>query len=553
LGRFLERGESFYFFLGWGGGKEGERGFGVCRRKGMGGDHWVPSAAQRGGGKVPFRAAQNADDLLREYRNHGSEAVARAAAASKAAALAKAGMPRASPRGGPGGGDVVSSMANRLGALERELADERAASRAKDLRIASLEREVKAERAAAKKAGGSGGGGGEGGPDAGGGKVSQEVANALKREVKRLRKQVWEMECFLHDYGMIWVGDGGEEQEEEQQEEEEEREEEGAGEAEEGAGPRPAGEVGESGDKKRNTKGVTRDGAFEYNIGVLVKQVEELNYVAGDGTKEVQVGKHGERRFQEAEALPLAVYRDGILLKEGPFRGFAEDKSARAFIIDILDGYFPYELKDHYPDGVPFLLIDKSTEDYRKPFKAFSGQGRQAGGGGAAGAVTVQEAGWSHAARGQAMGREAFLNRLPKNVVKGGRVISIRDDIAEMVGKQGQGQGQGSAGGGPKTVVVNTPAMDLLSGGADLTPVPISTLQVKSEDGATTFVIKMRFDETVGDLRAYLEEPRTRAGFNASGYDVRTPFPNRSYSDTETLADAGLVPNAVIILRKSES
>ena len=527
----------------------------------MAGDHWIPSAAQRGGGgKVPFRAAQNADDLLREYRNHGSEAVSRAAAASKAAEVSKMGMPRPSPRGG----DVVSSMVGRLAVLEREAGDAAAAGRIKDSRIASLEREVKAERAARKAAEQRAGGAGA---KASGG-VSQEVANALKREVKRLRKQVWEMECFLHDYGMIWVGDDGEDDDEDGSgEADAEAEGEAAGVARAAAGAGLGGEAaGVSGavaeaeaGAKKHTKGVKRvvhEGEatpppFEYNIGVLTEKVQELNYMAGDGTKETVVGKHGERRLQEAEPLPLAVYRDGILLKEGPFRGFAEDRSARAFVVDILDGYFPYELKDHYPDGVPFLLIDKSGEDYRKAFKAFSGQGRglRDGGGGAEGATTVHDAGWSHAARGNAVGREAFLNRLPKNVIRGGRVISIREDIAEMVGA-GDAAGGGKAnGGGVKTVVVNTPAMDLLSGGADLAPVPISTLQVKCEDGSTTFVIKMRFDETVADLRAYLEGPRTKAGLKATHYEVRTAFPNRSYGDADTLKDAGLVPNAVVILR----
>lgn len=31
---------------------------------------------------------------------------------------------------------------------------------------------------------------------------------------------------------------------------------------------------------------------------------------------------------------------------------------------DILEGYFPYQLKKDYPEGVPLKVIDKADEDY---------------------------------------------------------------------------------------------------------------------------------------------------------------------------------------------
>ena len=39
-----------------------------------------------------------------------------------------------------------------------------------------------------------------------------------------------------------------------------------------------------------------------------------------------------------------ALFRNGILIREGPFRPFT-DKDAQAFMKDLQDGYFPYELK----------------------------------------------------------------------------------------------------------------------------------------------------------------------------------------------------------------
>jgi len=44
-----------------------------------------------------------------------------------------------------------------------------------------------------------------------------------------------------------------------------------------------------------------------------------------------------------------------LVLFNGPFRSFT-DVTARQFIHDILDGYFPSELKDRFPDGIPFKV-----------------------------------------------------------------------------------------------------------------------------------------------------------------------------------------------------
>jgi hypothetical protein len=50
-----------------------------------------------------------------------------------------------------------------------------------------------------------------------------------------------------------------------------------------------------------------------------------------------------------------------------------------AFLKDIVDGFFPYELKDEFPEGVPFKLIDKSS---LMAAEFFGGGGAASGGGG---------------------------------------------------------------------------------------------------------------------------------------------------------------------------
>lgn len=83
---------------------------------------------------------------------------------------------------------------------------------------------------------------------------------------------------------------------------------------------------------------------------------------------------------------------------------------------DILDGYFPFDLKRQYPEGVPLKPVDFTEEDYNREsiqsnpkFKAFGDLERDAGPGG--------------------MSKDEFLSHFPKNVIKNGNIIPIREEL----------------------------------------------------------------------------------------------------------------------------
>lgn len=57
------------------------------------------------------------------------------------------------------------------------------------------------------------------------------------------------------------------------------------------------------------------------------------------------------------DPVPLRLFANGIMMFEGPFRKFT-DPTAKMLIKDLMDGFFPWELQERYPDGVPFKVID---------------------------------------------------------------------------------------------------------------------------------------------------------------------------------------------------
>eukprot|EP00955_Chlamydomonas_euryale_P064155 358866-Chlamydomonas_euryale.AAC.2 len=236
---------------------------------------------------------------------------------------------------------------------------------------------------------------------------------------------------------------------------------------------------------------------------------------------------------------------------------------------------FPFPLLLRFPWC---QIVDKTSEPM------------PAGGGGSGGGVGVS-GGNVHSfsslgdAAGKPMSKDAFLNKLPQTVIKNGKVINVRGSVAAVM-VPGSSGGSGGGGDGDKAVV-STPADALLDtmqrkhmgpalppgraavnngsaaaaaaafgpGGAEPgapPPPEIATLQVKTEDGSQTLVLKLRYDDTIGALRKCIDAHRgaKAGGGGAKAYQMRTAFPARAYDDVgETLRAAGLVPNATLFLK----
>lgn len=476
---------------------------------------------------------------------------------------------------------LVASMAKRLKTLEVEASAQRQQAQRKEEVVAKLRREneelrrelaeLREERAA-------------GPPDPAhapphqpGADVYQELErqrkeNARQRHQAQLAwQQVAEMKAFLNDYGMVWIGQR---------------------EGDAGAGPsaksvaaaaadplvepRAAADTRESGcdAPAAELRGAPKKAApaaaagpssstgtdFTVDMEQLRESIAELNAVAGDGRSTVVVGPNGERKLQANQSLDLAVYADGFRLADWPFRPYSQ-KEAQSFMRDVLDGYFPYELKDKYPDGVPFKLHDFSAQTFESPegqsFKPFSGVGQSMGN-------VHQLHSQREPPRGPRDG-QSFLNKLPAQVIRNGRLIDVRSEVADYLGK--------GAPAAPDVALVETPMSNLLGrpnppgrraslGGnspdAGLAPVPeasrgaedgaskVTTLRVRDEDGNKTYMLKMAWTDTVGDLRRCIDSHR---GLQTP-YEIRTNFPVRAFNDPkETLEDAQLVPSAAVFLR----
>lgn len=311
------------------------------------------------------------------------------------------------------------------------------------------------------------------------------------------------------------------------------------------------------------------------SMAQLRSKLDELNDVAGDGCGQLVKNGGGQHVLAMPKAVHMVVYRDALQIHDMPPKPYS-DSAVQAVLRDILDGYFPYVLKRDFPDGVPIRLVDRSSEaapEAASPLGAVPGAAGlpprpagnirsfmdidatpgASGSAGAGGSIPVPEP----------LSRERFLGRLPQAVIKNGKVIEIKSEIGKML----DGGLPGGGGGPAKPDVVSTPVDALLSTmqrnhvgpslpppsreGAPAAPAEVATLQVKNEDGQQTFILKLKYDDNIGSLRACIDTHRAKLKPPADkGYEIRSAFPARTYTDAaETLRAAGLIPNATLFLR----
>jgi hypothetical protein len=112
----------------------------------------------------------------------------------------------------------------------------------------------------------------------------------------------------------------------------------------------------------------------------MIGNIKELNALANEGEQKIVESLNGATfQPQVTENIRLVLYENGISVFNGPFREF-NDQKTQQFCKDIMDGYFPTELQNRYPDGVPFDVVDKREVYFKdKHNKVFETEGYRLG------------------------------------------------------------------------------------------------------------------------------------------------------------------------------
>ncbi|KAK2488865.1 hypothetical protein MC885_010037 [Smutsia gigantea] len=344
------------------------------------------------------------------------------------------------------------------------------------------------------------------------GEVTQQRQEELEAMCAELQRQVEQMERFLGDYGLLWVGEPVDEEDEDESGSEDSRRD------------------------WMTTKKFWKPGDSlvppEVDFDRLLASLKDLSELVVDSDTQVTPVP------SVLEPIPLKLYRNGIMMFDGPFRPF-HDPCTQRCLRDILDGFFPSELQRLYPDGVPFKISDLRNQVYlENGLDPFPGEGHVV-------SRQIRKPLDKKEHGGSRMTAEKFLNRLPKCVIRQGEVIDIRGPIRDTLQNCCPWPAQ------IQEIVVETPALAAECARkqeSPESPAPqLSMLRIKSENGEQAFLLMMQPEDTVGDMRTLLAQARA---VDTATFEIFSTFPPTVYqNDALTLQAAGLVPNATLLLR----
>ena len=426
--------------------------------------------------------------------------------------------------GGAGSTDLLTSMSKKLRLAERQLVAANRELASKRELVRELEARVSFYDAAYDRATRPG-------------KLSE-----LESRNSALQRQIADMEEFLSDYGLIWVG------------------------KEEDELPRTGTGLGEATDRVTTSLTMLRsnlstqlsgsvwvpESATPASMGsnidfnLILRNVKALNLLLGERAEVVRTD--GGARFRRPDTLPLTLYKNGFMLFQGPFRAYT-DPSAFQVVQDIQDGCFPQELSSRYPGGLPFDVFDRREVEYEDPRlkQRFPGVGRTLGGKEVVssprplaelyeGALSPLNGASKKRSSDRPQGPvpiERFLNKLPASIVMKGKLIDIRSEIEARLNPS------------PAPLKVTCIPSQQIETAQDSSN--LVHLKVRSEDGSEVYALRLPRTSSISHLLSLLRDS-SRENRELSVLKTNFPVP-RVLSDTSKSLDAyQLFPSALLFL-----
>ena len=396
------------------------------------------------------------------------------------------GPKKSSSRGNSQDRDLMSSMMGRLTALEGVNRSLKKEIQEKSVKIDSLEKENARLEASSNK------------------EFHKKYLD-LERERDQYKKQTEEMKQFLKDYGLKWVGNDSKAE----------------GEFDSEAVHQ---EISHQGPSYRNRL------PPEIDTEILTRRIEELNFIAEKNKVE---NKHGVNKISKHDHFPIWFFKNGLVLKGFPFYPYYS-KEAQSVLSDILDGYFPYDLKKKYPEGVPLKPIDRVDEVFnpneekkKQQYKGIDDFDKDP--------VTCID-------------KKEFLDQFPKNVIKDGKIIPIREELEKKFKETGMIDVKKLNSNEP--IEIDTHVIEAeMNEGKIFDKAEIVMLRIRTETGKRNLMLKMLVTDLMEAvytyIKPYLEDEK-------STVEIRSNFPRKTYSmdGEENLKQLGLFPSAALVIHK---
>ncbi|ORX42991.1 hypothetical protein BCR36DRAFT_415838 [Piromyces finnis] len=328
-------------------------------------------------------------------------------------------------------------------------------------------------------------------------------------------------------------------------------------------------------DVNNDTKGFIHE--FPYDFNQFSKQIKFLNHLSEEGIGQIVQHKNGAYTIKMPEPQILNVYSNGFIF-DNQFHSFSE-KDSILFIKEIVDGYFPFQLKDKYPEGVPFKLIDNHLSYYnnRPSYSPFSGKG-----------VLVKPLSSSMASENSdnlsldeklnintsyegkesnklissqidtcsennknnninnksteaillESTKKSFLDILPKNTVKDGYIIDIKKATNNILFKEEKDLIEMGVEDDDEDISLETGKGNINSENEKITT-------IKIRNNTKEYIVQMKYSDTIKLLKENLEK---KLCIKKDQFKLKMPFQFNDFEDYKTLEESSLIPNACLYI-----
>lgn len=197
-----------------------------------------------------------------------------------------------------------------------------------------------------------------------------------------------------------------------------------------------------------------------------------------------------------------------------PFHPY-HSKEAQGILSDILDEYFPYELKEKYKDGIPLKVIDHTAEKYEEKLPNAN--------------VLPKE----------------IPGIIPKPIISKPYlwIKIIRENLAPQAAIQ--------------TIEVETQVAKAEKEGKVFDKSETATLRIRTENGKQYLIIKLLVTDIMKSVYEYSMPYRYTNTLNKNcsekqgQFIIRSTFPKKEFTQNEpkSLQELGLIPTAALVMQ----
>ena len=145
------------------------------------------------------------------------------------------------------------------------------------------------------------------------------------------------------------------------------------------------------------------------------------------------------------------------------------------------------------------------------------------------------------------MSKDEFLDQFPKNVIKKGKVVPIREELEKKFRETKQLDLSKLNSNEP--IEIDTHVVEQERAGTQFATEDLVMLRVRTETGKRTLILKMLASDLIAAVytyvRPYAEEPKRK-------FNVRSNFPRRAIEegDAQSLKELGLFPSSALVLQQ---